>query len=642
MKKFLRSLPVKLLLILLTAAFLVLGIASGVGAFALEATRFYDLNEENLKAEMMQELIANEIRIVNSAYRYDDPRILDPNFRYEITDTRGTVLDGNGMGDVRFQEVYHYYCWSEMEETDHGTFRSDFWNLYRNGFVDEGKDYLPENATEHWIITGGYTADPAPRGNLYLLDKGLSLAFGSRPYLTPTALLSLVLFTGGLILLCSVSGRKKDQEEPVLEGVNRIPFDLFLALLIAAGALIVLGMIVVWESQIAIFWLTLLPCLGYGIGILTVWLIASLAARIKYGGFWKRTVIGKLLLLLWKGCIRIWGLLQKIPTVPTVALIGGFLAICNILLGILSQDGLIFLVLFTESVLGFLAALAITVAFASLEKQGKAIAEGDLDRKTDTRLLFGSLKRHGEDLNRIGDGLETAVREKMKSERMKTELITNVSHDIKTPLTSIVNYVDLLSREPGMNETTAEYLQILQRQSARLKKLTDDLVEASKASSGALTVEKVPCDLGVLLEQTVAEYEEKTAEKSLTVLCALPEDPVIVEADGRHLWRIFDNLMNNICKYALPGTRVYLSLNKEGERAVVTFRNISKDPLNIDPEELTERFVRGDRARHGEGSGLGLNIARSLTELQDGKFEIAIDADLFKVSLTFKIHPHQS
>ena len=223
----------------------------------------------------------------------------------------------------------------------------------------------------------------------------------------------------------------------------------------------------------------------------------------------------------------------------------------------------------------------------------------------------------------------------MKSERMKTELITNVSHDIKTPLTSIVSYVDLLKKQAMPNDQAREYLEVLDRQSARLKKLTEDLVEASKASTGNLTVDFQRTDVNVLLTQSAGEYQEKLAAKGMDlILTPAPENPAI-SADGRLLWRVFENLLSNIHKYAQPGTRVYLTCEAGENQVTTTFRNISATPLNISADELMERFVRGDASRNTEGSGLGLSIARSLTQLQHGTFSLTIDGDLFKAALTF-------
>lgn len=258
-----------------------------------------------------------------------------------------------------------------------------------------------------------------------------------------------------------------------------------------------------------------------------------------------------------------------------------------------------------------------------------------MDYQIDTERMLPALKEHAADLNRINEGVSKAVNEKMKSERFKTELITNVSHDIKTPLTSIINYVDLLEKEEIPNENAKEYLEVLERQSARLKKLIEDLIEASKASSGSLSVNLEKLEAGVFLVQTVGEFKEKTEKNKLDLQIKKPEEPIYIMADGRHFWRVIDNLMNNICKYAQPETRVYINLEQTGEKVQITFRNTSRYPLNISSEELMERFVRGDSSRNTEGNGLGLSIAGSLMELMHGKMYLVVDGDLFKVVLEF-------
>lgn len=271
----------------------------------------------------------------------------------------------------------------------------------------------------------------------------------------------------------------------------------------------------------------------------------------------------------------------------------------------------------------------------SLRKGAKELASGNDEYKINTEKMRGVFREHAEDLNNIGTGISRAVNERMKSERFRTELITNVSHDIKTPLTSIINYVDLIGKEEPESEKMREYIDVLSRQSARLKKLIDDLIEASKASTGNLNVNLQRCELGVLLDQTAGEYGERLSKAGLELVLTKPEEPVSIMADGRHMWRIFDNLMNNACKYAQPGTRIYLTLNRVGNRANVIFRNISRSMLNITGDELMERFVRGDSSRNTEGSGLGLNIAKSLAQLQGGELELTLDGDLFKVTLSF-------
>lgn len=277
----------------------------------------------------------------------------------------------------------------------------------------------------------------------------------------------------------------------------------------------------------------------------------------------------------------------------------------------------------------------VILAMKELRAGGDQLAAGNLDYQVPTNRLYGEFRKHGENLNNLRGGIQHAVEEQMKSERMKTELITNVSHDIKTPLTSIVSYVDLLKKEPMPTDQAKEYLDVLDRQAARLKKLIEDLVEASKASTGSLTVNFQPTDVNVLLSQSAGEYQEKLAARDLTLILTPAEEAPMISADGQLLWRVFENLLSNALKYAMPGTRVYLSCETTDQAVVIAFRNISASPLNISAEELMDRFVRGDAARSTEGSGLGLAIARDLTQLQRGTFALTIDGDLFKATLTF-------
>ena len=233
--------------------------------------------------------------------------------------------------------------------------------------------------------------------------------------------------------------------------------------------------------------------------------------------------------------------------------------------------------------------------------------------------------------------MKAAVTEQVKAERLKTDLITNVSHDLKTPLTSIISYVDLLKRENIESPRVQEYIAVLEQKSARLKNLTEDLVEASKASSGNISLELIPIHYTEILQQSLGEFEDKLAARSLQVLTTFPQEDILILADGRQLFRVLENLLNNCCKYALQGSRVYVDLQKDEEEATFTMKNISEAPLNVSPEELTERFVRGDVSRSTEGSGLGLSIAKSLTKLMNGKMKIEIDGDLYKVSLSFPL-----
>lgn len=263
------------------------------------------------------------------------------------------------------------------------------------------------------------------------------------------------------------------------------------------------------------------------------------------------------------------------------------------------------------------------------------IAGGEVDYQIPIQGLKEEQLEMAEQINSIGEGLDTALAKNMKSERLKTDLITNVSHDIKTPLTSIINYVDLLKQENFEDPKIQRYIEVLEQKSQRLKTLTEDVVEASKVSSGNITLEFMNINLVEMIQQTSGEFAEKFMARELKEVLNLPKEEVIIQADGRRLWRVLSNIYNNAAKYAMKGTRVYADLWKENGKAYFSLKNISEQPLNIPADELTERFIRGDVSRSTEGSGLGLSIAQSLTEMQGGKFELYLDGDLFKVTITF-------
>lgn len=266
----------------------------------------------------------------------------------------------------------------------------------------------------------------------------------------------------------------------------------------------------------------------------------------------------------------------------------------------------------------------------------KEIAAGDLDYKIDLTELQGedNLQLAGI-VNSLGEGMKAAVQEQMKSERLKADLITNVSHDIKTPLTSIINYVDLLKRENIENEKAKDYIRVLDEKSQRLKQLTEDLVEASKISSGNIKLEFMNLNLNELVQQVNGEFTERFESRNLDLICILQPEPLLIRADSRRIWRVLENLYVNVCKYAMPGTRVYVDAIKKDGKIQFSIKNISENPLNFQADELTERFIRGDVSRSTEGSGLGLSIAKNLTVLQHGTFNIYLDGDLFKVTITF-------
>lgn len=362
--------------------------------------------------------------------------------------------------------------------------------------------------------------------------------------------------------------------------------------------------------------------------ILAILFLGECTARLRDGVLLKNTLCYYLLRLCRK---YIKKLIEALPLYPRAALCFLAISIAEFIVIAIGDTG-ITMTLFLLFKLVETPVLCLTIIqIHQLQNTVKQMAEGNLEHHINTDKMLPACKKHGNYLNQIADGINLAVEERLKSEHFKTELITNVSHDIKTPLTSIVNYVDLLQKEGISNEEREEYIQVLDRQSARLKKLIDDLMDASKASTGNVEMHLEKCDVGIMMVQTLGEYEEKMTALDLNLIAAAPSEVLLVRADSRHLWRIFDNLLNNICKYSQPGTRVYVNQESEENQVKIIFRNTSKYPLNLSSEELMERFIRGDSSRHTEGSGLGLSIAKNLTELMQGSFELTTDGDLFKV-----------
>lgn len=371
--------------------------------------------------------------------------------------------------------------------------------------------------------------------------------------------------------------------------------------------------------------------------------LITFVTRCKAGTVLKNNVIWYAIRLLWRilKAIGRWigHLVRSIPIIWRTALV--ILAAFIFALAIGSNMSVLSLPMLLLYLLLAVFALYIAIGFATLQRGSKALAEGDYSKPLDTRFLRGDLKRCGENLNKVQQGVQRAVDERLRSERMKTELITNVSHDIKTPLTSIVNYVDLLKKEDIDNPKAQEYLEVLDRQSKRLKKLTEDLVEASKASSGVIPVDCQPTNVNVLLSQLEGEYEERLQKAELTMIVHPAAGDPVVLADGKLLSRVMDNLMNNIGKYAMPGTRVYAAAAADEKESTISIKNVSRNELNVSADELMERFVRGDSSRHTEGSGLGLSIAKSLVELQGGRFELSIDGDLFRADISLPLYRPQ-
>lgn len=437
-----------------------------------------------------------------------------------------------------------------------------------------------------------------------------------------------------VFLLCSAAHRS-GTEDCVLLRQDKMPYDLYLpsAILLGTGLCAMLVECVAYELNTvkAVAAALIMACLA---GVFMA-LCMTTAARIKTGTLFKNTLIYRLCTGVGMGASS---MLSSISGAWRFSLaFAGYLLVNAVLSYIFFTRGgfLTFLILLAINGGALYLLLNMIRQMRTLSAAGQAMANGDLSYCVDTSDMKREFREHGENLNSIGRGMAIAVNERMKSERFKTELITNVSHDLKTPLTSIVTYIDLLQKEDIQDEKAKEYIDTIARQSKKLKKLTEDLIDASKASSGALNVNMERVNISELLRQSSAEYGERMEAVNITPVVNMPEEDIYVRADGRLLWRVVENLLQNICRHGMPGTRAYLEARTENGRAVVSFKNISQQQLNIPVEELLERFVQGDESRSRGGSGLGLNIAESLTELMKGKLKLSLDGDLFKVELWF-------
>lgn len=466
------------------------------------------------------------------------------------------------------------------------------------------------------------------RFGLWLLDM--------KNALIPLTVLFVVLTLFCFFWQMAAAGHWQGFEGIHLTWFDKIPLDL-MAVGILIPALAIFGEYYLYSSRLLkALWGTAILCFVY-------LFIISFVTRCKAGTVLKNNVVWYAIRLLWRIVKSIWGwlhhLVRSIPLIWRTALV--IAAICLFILITGSYNSMLSLPMVLLYLLLMMFALYVAIGFATLQRGSKALAEGDYSKPVDTRFLRGDLKRCGENLNKVQQGVQRAVDERLRSERMKTELITNVSHDIKTPLTSIVNYVDLLKKEDIDNPKAQEYLEVLARQSKRLKKLTEDLVEASKASSGVIPVDCQPTNVNVLLSQLEGEYEERLQKAELTMIVHPAAGDPVVLADGKLLSRVMDNLMNNIGKYAMPGTRVYAAAAADEKESTISIKNVSRNELNVSADELMERFVRGDSSRHTEGSGLGLSIAKSLVELQGGRFELSIDGDLFRADISLPLYRPQ-
>ncbi|MGM9940806.1 MAG: histidine kinase dimerization/phospho-acceptor domain-containing protein [Bulleidia sp.] len=543
--------------------------------------------------------------------------------------------------DYIFSTELAYYAYP-LEDSDSFEVYCHFYNS-RQAMIDNGV-WDGERA---FYVTAKLRVPTSAKDPFYQEYMFFAALKPYEPHALSILITTMWVALGLLIFEITAAGHRKDEEGISLSWFDRIPFDL-------ETVLVGLGVIFLFMGAISSInardyvntsyvggMLLPLSCVELACLIAYFWLI-SLVVRIKSRTLFSNNVITFLICRLMDALVwlkdAVGGLVRPFRESPKwwlAAVSIGYGIGIIMQMGYLYRTGIMGLILLAVSMIsGFVMLMCGSHGKVLLDAAQK-LSAGDLDyRIEETKLdrMRGPFYQMGRSFNEIGNAMESAVSEKMKSERMKTELITNVSHDLKTPLTSIINYVDLLKKEHS-EEQAAEYLEVLDRQSQRLKRLTEDVVEASKASTGNIQVNMGPIGIQEILDQAIAEYEDKINEADLHIIRTMSDEKLLAHADGRLLWRVVRNLLSNICKYALPGTRVYIDVLRRDNHICMVFKNTSRDELNISVDELKERFVRGDSSRHVEGSGLGLSIVESLMKVMGGECELSVDGDLFKVIL---------
>lgn len=603
---------------------------SAAAAVAMGYYKFYFGSLEAVTADIMTDMAEREAGYIE-------------NMLFDSADLEAYYANKNVFYRVKIEK-------EDNGETVYGNFSgqeyiasAEYVSYYDSDpvLIDEnGNEYIEYNPIEKHTVTV-YVAKNMKHSDIFSVARSVIGTAYKLKYAAVFIMLgSLIAEIAILFWLFCAAGHKNGEIK--CSHFDLIPFDLLTAAIIAVTVICICIISCNYYDVIPL----LILCLGLGSVLYFAALLYTLsfAVRLKTHTLLKNNVIYRLLCFIARGfklalnwfkyVFSDMSLIHKTVAAGAVVILFELAFILfGAVIGWPGEFALILLIVLNA--VSLLLAMYFAVILQRIKNGGEKIAGGDLSFKISTEYMFGDFKQFSESLNNINLGLQAAVNEKMKSEHFKTELITNVSHDIKTPLTSIINYVDLIKKEKVESEAVREYIDVLDRQSGRLKKLVEDLVEASKASTGNLPIKLDVCDVGVLLNQTLGEFEDKLSSAEIYPILKLPEESVKIMADGRYLWRVFDNLMNNVCKYAQPKTRLYLDVIAWDGKAMITFRNISKYQLNITSEELMERFVRGDSSRNTEGSGLGLSIARSLIDLQNGKLELSVDGDLFKVCIIF-------
>ncbi len=585
-------------------------------AFTENFNEKYDFAEEEKYSFLVTEINGKEVDvdIPESVFYYED----------------FVIVGGYMLGETVYYGQVSDYVTSEIMQNDENIIGSTL--IGKNGEVFEfvNSDFTLEviKAPDDLVmlkVAMMQSKDNIEEYSSTIEREWVQNAYENSANAGVNIVISIVMMLVSLMSLCFSAGRKNGINGVYLNEFDQIPFEI---LLVLDG--IFLGLVYLFIEIMSVSMFSVLLGISL-VSLVQIILFISFIARVKGRTWFTSTLIYK---IICKPLKRLFGAVNKkvlkTPIVIRVIVSMVFVQIAMYAM-IASEFTVGAVVLFLILCIMFV----LTYAYISILKNSvDKMAAGDLEYKTDTKSLHLDFKQFGNSLNQISDGLDIAIQGKIKSERMKAELITNVSHDIKTPLTSIINYVDLLKKEDD-NDKKTEYIEVLERQSQKLKFLITDLVEASKISSGNISVNAETLNLSVIATQIEGEYIEKMTENSLELIVTPPKEQAFIKVDSNHLNRILDNLIGNALKYSATGTRVYIDVNSED--LSISIKNISKNSLNnITADELTERFVRGDKSRNTDGNGLGLSIAESLAKAINADLEIIIDGDLFKVNLYFE------
>lgn len=681
--RFIGNYAFKTLCVVLALICLTVSVAGTAATFFMYQTGFWENDIETVKKDTLSAYMYQDILSVVNNMGYFVEGIIDndsysrdarTNFFYEVKSNESDeVLESNIDNEAQKRNIGYAITESYNDIIIGENWATNDIDWAYANFNGEISSNIPPETTEYkdkYDVAIKYTVTSIDDSNgeaLYrvtvsditvnaFLPKTLSV--GDRFFYTNALIdflypisstvivilfISLFLFVLLMITLCCAAGVTSGSDTLKSTRSDRFPFDVAIWILCAIG----LAEVVLFDNFIRYnsseIELVALAAVGIVIldSLLAILYTMGFAARIKLGNLFSGMLIVRFFKFIGRKCFSLFKRIgygfanlkfvkKTVISIIIIITVDFFICMLNDFSGQCA-----YVMAFVELLILIPFVISLAVQFRKIEEGVRKIVNGDFSFKIETRYMFGDFKRMADELNGINLGMQKALDEKMKSERFKTELITNVSHDLKTPLTSIINYVDLIKKEHVDNETVVNYIDVLDRQSSRLKKLIEDLIEASKASTGNIQVNFAPCDAGILLTQAVAEYYEKAENARLDLIVNSDESSHYIMADSRLLWRVYDNLLSNICKYAFPGTRVYLSVRTVGDSVVTVFKNISKAKLNISSDELMERFVRGDSSRNTEGSGLGLSIVRSLTSLQHGQFNVSIDGDMYTATVTF-------